>query len=429
MEKYYLVDYIKKNFNIDEDILDSIKFELDKHIYFYGDNFDSPREKITTVKVLLKTMLRDTSREYSNMLKSFTRNKPVSKTNNIVSNSYFSINDELRQAGYNVYKPIWCDGISHDVIFDVDLYRESKAIKNIFAKGNFIDIIDERFIERIKSFKEHLKRYYIDNNISAIIVPNDICFFENLSIKIFKEINRPSFIFLHGLPGRYNNIAENRSDYLIVWGDKIKENYIKAGFREDKILVSGHPYYKEFHYRELKFGIEDILIITESMPGAQHGERVRLSDRGNSILYLYSIQNVLKKMDVKSVRLRVHPSANRRWYLKFVDKDFFRLDMEDLDSSLKRSTLVIGPDSTILVESAYYGVNYLVYKPDNDGVDLMNLKISPPFDGSDARIPVAKDEGELRHMLADKVKADASFLGDYIKTPFDITFMKRYIKG
>ncbi len=428
MEKFYLIDYIKKNFNIDEDILDSIKFELDRHIYFYGDNFNSPRERVATVKALLKDMLRDTSRECSVMLKALARNKPISKTNNIISNSYFSINDELRQAGYNVYKPLWCDGKYQDAIIDIGLYRESEGIKNVFARGDLIDIISGRFIKRIKGFKERLKSYYIDNNISAIIVPNDICFFENLSIKIFKEINRPSFIFLHGLPGRYNNIAENRSDYLIVWGNKIKENYVKAGFREDKILVSGHPYYKEFQGRELKFGTEDILIVTKSMPGAQHGERVHLSDRGNSILYLYSIQNVLKGMGVKSVRLRVHPSANRKWYFKFVDKDFFKLDTEDLDSSLKRSTLVIGPDSTILVESAYYGVNYLAYEPENGGVDLMNLKIFPPFDGSDARIPVAKDEDELRHMLANKVKADASFLGDYIKTPFDITFMKRYIK-
>ena len=429
MEKFSLIGYIKKNSNIDEDIFDAIKYELDRHIYFYGDNFDYPRERTATVKAWLKTIHNDMSRECSVMLKALSGNKPGSKTNNIISSSYFSINDELRQAGYNVYRPLWCDGKYRDAIIDINLYRESEAIKDIFVRGDLTDIISGRFIKRIRSFKERLKNYYIDNNISAIVVPNDISFFENLSIKIFKEIKRPSFIFLHGLPGRYNEIAESRSDYLIVWGNKIKENYIKAGFRGEKILVSGHPYYKEPRGGELRFGTEDILIITKSMPGAQQSDEVRLSDRGNSILYLYSIRDTLKGMGVRSARLRVHPSENRKWYFKFVDKDFFKLDTEDLGSSLKRSSLVIGASSTILLESAYYGINYLVYEPDNNGVDLMNLKIFPPFDGSDARIPVAKNEDELRRMLADKAKADASFLGDYIKTPFDITFMKKYVKA
>ena len=429
MENFYLVDYIRKNFNIDEDILDSIKSALDKQIYYFGDHFIAPRENTANISLLLKKVFYDAVSECSFMYNALSRHRPLTKENNIISDSYYSVNDELRKIGYNVYKPFWCSVRCQDVSVDLNLYRESKAINDILENGDFADHISEKFIKKIKDFREHLKNFYIANNASALIVPNDASFFENLSIKIFKEIKKPSFIFLHGLPGRYNKIDENRSDYLIVWGDKIKENYINAGFPGSKILVSGHPSYKEFHYKELKFDVENILIITNvSFDTAQDGEGAYLSDRGNSILYLYSIQNVLEKIGIRSVRLRVHPCENRKWYYKFIDKDFFKLDNEDLDNSLKKSTLVIGPTSTVFLAAVYHGVNYLIYEPAVNDIGLMNIRLVPPFDGRDKRIPVAKDESELTQLLVRKTKTDVSFFNDYIKTPFDISFIKNYIK-
>lgn len=427
MENFYLIDYIMEHSGINSDILDSIKYELDRHIYYYGDHFEHPKEGSGNHKAAPRRKLRNILGEYVCIIKALLENNYSVNEKGVISNSYFTVNDELRKIGCNVYLPPWF-GIKDKIfLHNMRFYRECELMKNLFYKSDFIGLINERFIKRIEGFKEKLKDFYAKNNISALIVPNDIAFFENLSIKVFKEIHRPSFIFLHGLPARYNNIDENRADYLIVWGEKIKEHYIKAGVPKDKILVSGHSYYKEAVKPNLRFGFENVLVITKSMNGAQSGKGSQLSDRGNLILYLHSIQNILKEIGIKSVRLRIHLCENDEWYMKFIDNKFFKLDKVSLSDSLRAATLVIGPASTVFLEAIYFGVNYVVYEPSVNDIDLINYKLAPPFDGSDRRIPVAKDEESLGKLLKDGSGVDATFLNDYIKMPFDIGCIKKII--
>ncbi len=422
MERLDLINYIKKHSNADEDILESLAYDLAMQIYYYGGQFRSPAEDSFIVKRWLKTVLNNVLSECGFMFKALSKNRITTRKNNIISNSYFSVNDELKKIGYNVYQPFWRSGRFVDVSVDRKLVREFNGIRNSLAESDFIDIINEGFLKRIRKFRGHLMDFYTAYNIAALIVPYDLPFFEKLSISIFKEIKRPSFVFLHGLPARYSNFVDNRTDYRIVWGDKIREAYINAGVAGNRIFVSGHPHYKKFDVEELAFDLRDILVITKTMGGCQW------SDRGNLILYLYSVQNVLKRMGVGSVRVRMHPCENPRWYFKFIDNGFFKLDNQCLADSLKRSTLVIGPTSTVFLESMYYGVNYTIYEPAVDDIDLMKWKLVPPFNGIDQRIPVAKNEDELMKLLADRGRIDISCFSDYIRTPFDITFIKQFIK-
>jgi hypothetical protein len=269
--------------------------------------------------------------------------------------------------------------------------------------------------------------WYSSANIAALIVPNDQSFFELLNILIFRDIKKPSFIFLHGLPCRYNIYDENQTDYLIVWGEKIKEHYTDVGFDPKKIFVSGHPYYKPKQKTILRNSLENILIITKSTEGAQYRDKVRIADRGNLVLYLYSIQNVLQKIGVKHVRLRPHPSESSAWYFQFLDKNFFRLDALELSKSLDQSSLVIGPTSSVLLQSLYHDVNYLIYEPTINNLNLIGFSLVPPFDGSNKKVPAAQNEQELSELLKDKISIDPSVINDYIQTPFDISFIKRLI--
>ncbi len=261
--------------------------------------------------------------------------------------------------------------------------------------------------------------YYKSIRADALIVSNDISFFEQTNIKIFRKMGKPSFIFLHGLPV-YNVLDNNQADYLVVWGKKIKENYVNIGFPANKVLISGHPYYSNLNDSKLRNDIDDILVLSKAMSGAQLRDENRLSDRGNSILYLYSIEKILRSRGVKKVRFRVHPSENIDWYYKFIDRDFFIADKESLKNSLEKSTLVIGPTSTVFLESIYYGVNYLVYEPAVNGLDLSGYPPCPPFDGSDGKVFVAKTEEDLSGLLTKKAMVDKTVFNDYIDTPFNI---------
>ena len=251
---------------------------------------------------------------------------------------------------------------------------------------------------------------------------------EKIAITVFNKIKKPSFLFLHGLPERYNNLDDNRTNYLIVWGEKIKENYVHHGVSPEKIFISGHPYYSSFKKGDLRFSFDNILVITYALSGGQpRSNSYQLKDRGRAILYLYSIQSVLQKIGIKSVRFRPHPSESGLWYQRYIDTKFYFLDNESLCDSLKKTSLVIGSASTVILEAIYYGVNYILYEPVINNISLEGERLVPPFDGSDKRLPVANDEDSLLYILKNRIKIDTSIWDAYIKTPFDISFIKTLI--
>lgn len=425
MQNFYLIDFFKKNKIIAPELLESLKYELDQNIYYYGDQFKYPRE--SNSKEYFKKNTRKLLMRMFAIFKIIQNRKIRTEKKVILSTAYFGVNQELKKHNFQVYCPSWRISRGNNVLSDFKLFISSERIKSKIENNNFNELISSEFLVEVKRFEEELKLFFQQKKLKALIVPNSVGFFENLCLHICKEINIPSFVFSHGLPAGYNSVNENRSDYLIVWGEKIKEHYISAGMNPDKIFVSGHPYYKEFKEIDLGFSLEKILVITKAMSGSQGTENVRLSDRGNSILYLYFIEKVLKGLGVKSVRFRPHPSESDEWYLKFINNDFYKPDKDALVDSIKRSSLVIGPTSTVFLESLYYGVNYVVYEPSINNMDFLNSELAPPFDGSEPGIHVAKNEKELEYILKNKKKINTSFFGKYIKSPFDLSFINDLI--
>jgi hypothetical protein len=339
----------------------------------------------------------------------------------VISDAYFSVNEKLTGLGLNVLRPIYNLAVGKPIVGNLKILKEFIVIDQKIRNGDFNELLSSDFFKKLDSFTDHLTKYYELIGVNALIVPNDIAFFEQLNINIFRKLGKPSFIFLHGLPGIYNICNDNQTDYLAVWGEKIKEHYINAGFDPNKILISGHPFYQKLHNNRLRNNFDNILVITKvAATAAQYRDKFRLSDRGNSVIYLYSIERVLRSLGVTRVCLRVHPAESIAWYYRFINKDFFVADQKDLNASLSKATLVIGPASTVFLESIYRGVNYLVYEPTANSLDLGGVSPAPPFDGSDPKVPVAKNETQLRQMLKEKIVLDKTIFNDYIDTPFNI---------
>jgi hypothetical protein len=249
-----------------------------------------------------------------------------------------------------------------------------------------------------------------------------------MSIKIFKKLNKPSYVFLHGIPGRYNNIDENRTDYLVVWGKKIKQNFVKAGINEKKIIISGHPSYKNYDLSKIKLrtGLDKVLVLSKSMWLSPQGDGVQLADRGNIILYLLEIQEVLKRKNVKFVKFRPHPSENIDWYYKFISKDFFRPDLNsNITESINQSSLVIGSTSTSFLNSIMNNVNYIIYEPTNNKNDLLNFPLNPPFDNNDERAVVANSKEQLFEKIINNSIVDKEILLDYIDPNYNLDFLNK----
>jgi hypothetical protein len=424
MERFYLIDTIAGSRKPRGDLLDLMKYELDQRIYYYGGQFRSPWEASGTRYPLARQMRKVAASLVRRVAFERSLRQRLPQGKRVLSNAYFSANAEMRRLGYAVLSPPWGGSTRADFLPNREAFDACRALGKIVGRASFVDLLAESTAEAVKAFADALRQAVQSVDAAALVVPNDAGMWERLAIREFRKMGRPSFVFLHGLPGRYNRFDEGRTDYLVVWGERIRKNYIQAGHDPKRVLVSGHPYYRDMPASEPSHSLEDVLVLTKSMNGAQHSEEVVLTDRGNLAAYLYFVQEALESLGVRRARLRPHPVENGDWYRGFLDMGFYALDREGLPESLRRSSLVIGPASTVMLESLYHGVFYQVFEPVSAGRCMDNYPAVPPFDGSDPRLPVAKDTDGLARLLKSGGAIDPSFWAEYVRTPFSLDFMK-----
>jgi hypothetical protein len=423
--KNLLLELLNKDSNANKDIFDYLQYDLNKKIYSFGLHFKNPFEKYSLYQNIQLFLFEKVSK-FLTLYYSFKNRN--SNTDVILSSAYFNISGSFSD-DYKVACPPWIFK-RNQVCLEYNLYSKSLEISKLLNK-EFKHLLTDDFFKLVKHYKILLKEYIVKYNVKGLFLPQDIGFFEKLAIDVFKELKIPTFNFIHGLPGVYNIKDYNRTDYLVVWGDEIKENFVKIGYNADKIIVNGHPKYQNIELHEdLKFSLDDILVLTKSLNGSQYTDSLIIGDRSNLIYYLLSIQQILQKFGVKSVRLRPHPSENIDWYFNYLDTHFFKKDDSDITTSLKKSTLVIGGTSTVFLESILSGVNYLVYEPVLEDQKLLDGFFAiPPFDGLNKKVPVAKNQLELEQFLLNKSKVDPTIINQYINSTFDSNLVLNKIKN
>lgn len=403
--------------------IELLQYEINKRIFHHGENFRTPFPERFSLKNYLKDSLGLAYKIFNQ--KNITNKGPV-----ILSNAYFTFNRELQKSGFQPFTPYWNVSKKAPYLKDLGFLIKTFLIDTKIKNSPFNEIVNDDFFNYIDDYRIAASKYIQNNNIASLIVCQDLGFHERLFIDIFKKLGRPTFMFTHGgIPVVYNGIDDNKADYLIVWGDAIKEKYITSGIDQNKILVSGHPNYQNYIHKKLRFSLDDILILTKAPQGApSDSTKVTLFNRGIGIVYLLEIQELLMKLGVKKVRLRLHPSENPVWYCKYLDTNFFQIDRDDLTTSLTKSSLVIGGTSTVFLESIFNGVNYVVYEPTTSNDDIYGIPIRSPFNGADFRVPVFKNLLDLEIALQTKLSCNSDLIFDYFNSPFDISFLNKIIK-
>jgi hypothetical protein len=429
---YYYFD----NLNSNKKYLDLIQCELDKRVNNFGSHFNRPNEG-NIKKSIYDLFLFECLIFWYKKLKYYI-SRPEEKV--VLSSAYHGFGVKLDEIGYASYSFPWALSILPSIL----TFREFLKFRKFKKKLELINF-NEFFLlqnqNEINEMSDVLKRIYNRSNIEAMFYSNDIGFFERLSINIAKELCIPTFIVTHGAAPRYSNLVnDNRTDYLLTFGDIIKNNFVKSGFNSDKIFVFGHPFYSNLKIDSLRFDFENILVISKPLPGqplesssrfsGYENDRTRISDRGNALLYLIFIEKVLISLNIKKARLRLHPSENPEWFKKFINTSFYEIDYLPLTKSLETASLVIGPTTSVFVDALFHGVNFTIFEPlYKNGTDILNHPVGHPFDGSDLRIPVAKTEKKLLEILQNKTKVDLSVLNDFVAKDFNLNFINGLIKS
>lgn len=422
-----LADYLENSEYTDSNVYSYIRPEIESRL-FHGDDSIIVRYRQSGFNLLktLKKILRKIFLSTKLLIAESNNTIWQLKTKNcVLSTGYFSIDNELKKHGYSVFRAPWVSGIRSkgSILPSHELFVAVLKYEGKLKKTYFFDLLSSNSIAALLDLKNVFYNVFVKHHVSSFICASSYDTYDRMSIDVLKMLGKRSFMYQHGLPGVYENHMKYYDDTydLMVWGQAFKDKYVSLGMDPNKIHVVGHSWYQNLDFDKLRFDLEDVLIITKAVIGIRvHADDCE-GDTSASLLYLHSIRNVLKKCGVQRVRVRPHPSESKEWYRKFLDPDFFVLDNYDLNSSLKRSSLVIGPTSSVFIDATYNGVNYLVYEPNyKEGKDLFGNKIVFPFDGSDQRIFVANSESELIENIQDIKMHDLSFWPDYVHTPFDL---------
>lgn len=424
----YLIKYLRDNADnkLAKKYIDFFKVELDFHIYISETYMAKAYHRKTGLDTSVK--LR---RLYQFLNALFLNSNSTSLENiKVLSTVYLPINDELSKLNIIPHSPVWSPIRKKHIFGDLKTIQWYSKMQKRFRKSDFHEFLNPKLHLQLEEFQKHLLKQYKEQDFRALLLFTDQYFYSKYAIDIFKKLNRPSFIFSHGMPGIYSKEVDNRADYLLVWSEKIKENYINVGFEPSKLKVVGNPKYKNLEkQKELRSDLSDVLVVPlTSATWVQHEyDTTVFTDPGMTALYLYKVQSVLEKCGVKKARYRTHPTMNKGWVHAFLDQNFYVIDTESLENSLNRSSLVIGVNSTLLLESLINGVNYILFDPKQNGeVNLLGYKSVPPFDGSEEKLMIAEDEIELEKMIKANAQTDYRLVHDYIQD-FDLSVLKDVI--
>lgn len=440
MDNKYLLSYLKDFFNDPRmnRVLDYFKVDLDFYLYAYGSQFRDYDNLENTIQYM-----------YGGPKRNVLFRKKTGFINWLRHKAYILAS---RRVDKTANKRKKSEAINKKVLFieNVSIEAKSKFSENNITVYCLDDYLNKNHSGICKifewydslyklSFKERLEleRYTCLDDFIVIIqdtfkdfdglfVGNEEYFKCKLFIDAFKGIGIPTYNWSHGIDCTYE--VPMRVDYQLVWGKGVKDNLVRYGRNKDSIIVAGNIRYfdvpKSIHFRN---SLEDVLVLTSvTVANIRHSweyEYFDKWDRSLLLTYIYSVEKVLKDVGIKHARLRPHPINNKLWLEKFIDTDFFSLDDLRLDKSLERASLAIGPNSSTFVEALRKGVTYLVYEPGDDGKNLLDTKLNPPFDGSDENLKVAFNEEQLKELIVNRYSCNQNILDKYI-VPFDINSFK-----
>lgn len=373
MKKQIGNDYYNKiSDHFSEDTYDTLLYSYNDAMFNYSDHY-LPNKK--SVKKGIKKYLGEIV-SYIFYLK-----KCITKTNKqvIISNAYV----DLGFIEMDILVPPWIYSTKRNIFSSCKMISIVHKIKKEIDKKSIKVLVSEKFKFLIEDYELELTRMFAKFGVNALIVPNDLSFFENLSIKAARKSEVPSFVYLHGMPARYNCIDDNRADYLIVWGNGIKKIYIENGVVEEKIITLKHPVYSDFNNLDLESNLINVLVLSKAVSWTPFiSTQMTYSDRSISFSYLEYLKEILKGLGLKKASLRLHPSEDSDFYLRNMSDDFFVIDKLSKTEALSKATLVIGPTSTMVLDAVKSGKNYILFDPVTDGLTLEGIELVEPFDGN-----------------------------------------------
>lgn len=231
------------------------------------------------------------------------------------------------------------------------------AIKPLFFK-----LCKEQFLKAAKEIelsKNLLKKY----SFSKILFTNESGMAEQIILKLANQQKIPTYTLQHGLycdtsemisENKFHRLLAKNSDYLISWGNTLKNYAIKNNINYNKIISLGSIFFDYLFQNKITTSNNSEIILLASDPLAFY----RIID--HSIIqkekYEKTITQICKTVfnNNKKLIIKTHPQKNQYEYeiSKKIDPSIKVFHSGNIHSMIKSSDLVIVTDiTTVILES------------------------------------------------------------------------------
>lgn len=227
--------------------------------------------------------------------------------------------------------------INTSLLIIKDIFPENRNIQNITPLNNqkFYSSTDEAVSFLNEEFSNSSKIVVVGNDSEKRITPllhklKDIGYYivlmqdgwlshKSILNPVYKKKNfirkrihrilvlKSSFFKKH-----YSNLIGQNSDYFFVYSDIAKQNFIKAGIKEDRIFITGSPRFDELSF-DIKDGKKAIVLFLTTYN----------ESKSNYISEIISkVRGSLKKsfVDDYVFIIKPHPSDNNN-YVNFINNE------------------------------------------------------------------------------------------------------------
>jgi hypothetical protein len=276
------------------------------------------------------------------------------------------------------------------------------------------------YILEIYSWKKFITKYQSKiMRQKALITLFDANMYENILAQIFSSSKIFTATLQHGhfiSSDTSNNIFNVAfegfvSDYFLAWGDYTKNEAIKSGIRESKIIAVGCPKFIKYNYsgsQKLKNNKNNFGVILDGSNKSYYSN-VQLLKIANNIAREKKIQYVI----------RPHPSDDITKYERYLDLDLLERVSDMGESIINYSAAVnfsLVTGSSVYAELIYLKKPVLRYVGE-EFIDRYSLLKEGIF----------KDEKDLS-ILVDTVLDDTNYIDGVIENSFNSLFASGDIK-
>ena len=214
---------------------------------------------------------------------------------------------------------------THDKYFNNYFKINDKSFWNIIEKS-FFSLCKTRFEELVCEI-EYAHKLFEKTNPSTLTVWSELGSYEQILINIAKSKKIPVILLQHGyyrddksatIFNYFSGVLPKKSDYFLVWGNKMIDYCKGIGLELNKIKIIGSPFFDNYNNLHKLSSKSDYVLLAAQGPTDFSILDLKNNAFANYIETIIQICKITKKMK-KNLIIKLHPDPHDLDITKYIE--------------------------------------------------------------------------------------------------------------